>query len=530
MTVAVDLGSGAVKVVDSAGSPVVSAKGIDPELTARVGTTVPLIRREGGSVITLTPHDAYVRAVATALAGTTAEFVAILAPDWWSKRARDVAQRTLEAHASGPFQLVSPALSAVRATSVESHDLPASVAVLDIGAESSSSTIVSDVGELPHVVGNPMVLHGRAGNDIDRRLMQHVLGWLGADDLGPARTDAGLTAAGQDLLAQVKAAKERLSARPSATLTTDLLGARAEVRLVRSDADAVVRETVDTIVAMLRASIQISGVEEVEAVLLIGGSVSIPLVTQVISVELGLPVILDDDPATLAVRGAATTEIPVVPARRGWRRHHRGAGAGLAHPVFDLDNAPWPDRERYVDPLPSVPRESGPAAPEESAGDPDESVLAPAPAPETVLASVPETVPADDDWADAVGQRTAKRLDELFEKVGLESVASRPEPELEQVRLVVETGPGPRPTRTATWTSAREGPGWKSARRARVDDEGQLRMWVNDRDYEVSIGTDVASTTVTLILMGLHVFVTASETGQLLREMRLNPDHDFRPE
>ncbi len=328
----------------------------------------------------------------------------------------------------------------------------------------------------------------------------------------PREPEAEFAAAGQSLLAQVKAAKERLSARPSATLTTDLRGTKAEVRLVRSDADSVVRGTVDTIVAMLRTSIQTSGSEDVQAVLLIGGSVSIPLVTQVISVELGLPVILDDDPATLAVRGAATTEMPATPARRGWGRLHRVGGADVAHHAFNLSTAPAPALERYVDPTPSAVPEHAPGLQEEPADDGDEAV------------------PAPDVRADVVGHRTARRVDELVKDTGREAVVASREPALEHVRLVVETGPGPRPSRTATWTSAREGPGWKSARRAHVDDEGQFRLWVNDRDYEVSIGTDVASTTVTLILMGLHVFVTASETGQLLREMRLNPDHDFRPE
>ena len=44
------------------------------------------------------------------------------------------------------------------------------------------------------------------------------------------------------------------------------------------------------------------------------------------------------------------------------------------------------------------------------------------------------------------------------------------------------------------------------------------------------MGTELASTSVTLLLIGLHVFVTLSENGELLRELQLNPEHDFRPE
>ena len=55
-------------------------------------------------------------AIATALEGTPAESLAIVAPDWWAKRARDVVKQTLEAHASGPFLLVSPAVAAASAS------------------------------------------------------------------------------------------------------------------------------------------------------------------------------------------------------------------------------------------------------------------------------------------------------------------------------------------------------------------------------------------------------------------------------
>ena len=73
-------------------------------------------------------------------------------------------------------------------------------------------------------------------------------------------------------------------------------------------------------------------------------------------------------------------------------------------------------------------------------------------------------------------------------------------------------------------------PEWNSARRAYVDDEGRLGLRVNDDDHELDLGTDLASTSVTVLLIGLHVFITVTATGELLRELRLNPDLDFPPE
>ena len=511
MTVAVDLGSDAVKVARGADSAVLVEPPIDPELAARVGTTVPLIRRDGSLVITQAPHDAYVRAVAMALDGMDAESVAIVAPDWWSTRAREVVGQTFQAHASGPFQLVSPAVAAVRA-SRERHRLPTTVAVLDIGAESSSTTILTDVDGVHRVVGRPAVLHGQAGNDIDRRLMQHVLGWLSADDHSYEPTDSDFASVGESLLTQVKAAKERLSTRPAATLTPDLPGGKTELRLVRSEFDEVARGTVDAIVAMLKASLETNDSAEAEAVLLIGGSVSIPLVTQVISVEVGLPVILDNDPSTLAVRGATTTEMPAAPQRRGWRR--RNGRAGAARNVFDLNNAPAPDSEPYLDPFP----------------DPT-----PGPSPESRMEGqaaddVDGTMPDSAVRVAAGGKHSGPRLAGFVEASRREAAAPQPDSAPEPVHVVVGGGAAPESNRTAHWASEPEESEWSGARRTYVDEEGRFTLRVNDRDHEVDMGAQLASTSVTLLLIGRHVFVTLSENGELLRELVLNPEHDFRPE
>lgn len=488
MTVAVDLGSGAVKIADGADASVLLADPIDPELVARVGTTVPLVRRDGARVLTQSPHDAYVRAVAAALDGVAAESAAILAPDWWSKRAHELAEQSFAAHASGPFRLVSPAVAAVSA-SRDRRRLPSTVAVLDIGAEISSTTVLTEVDGVHRVVGRPAVLHGWAGNAIDRLLLHHVLGWLDADGHQYEPSDAENASAGLALLSQVKAAKERLSTRPAATLIPELTGASSELRLVRSEFDEVARGTVDAIVAMLKAGIATNAPDGAGAVLLIGGSVSIPLVTQVISVEVGVPVILDDDPATLAVRGAATVEMPPPPRQRWWRRRR----AAAARNVFDLNNAPEPDSEPYLAPLSE---------------------------------SEPEPEPPVDEPAAEVSDG---RLGSFIEESRREA-AAQPEPESEPVHVVVGTPDAPRSKRAPRWASSPEDSEWSGARRTWVDEDGRFQLRVNDRDFDVDMGTELASTSVTLLLIGRHVFVTLSENGELLRELLLNPDHDYRPE
>lgn len=499
MTVAVDLGSGSVKVAGIDPS-VRLARPVDPELAARVGTTTPLIRRDGDLVITQPPHDAYVRAIATALDGTVAESLAIVVPDWWTTRARELVEETLRAHTSGPFRLASPAIAATVAAR-ERQGIPTTVAVLDIGAESSSTTILTETEGVHRMVARPGVLHGQAGNDIDRRLMQHVLGWLVSEGRGYELTDAEVIAAGQSLLTQVKAAKELLSTRPAAALFPELPGENVELRLVRSEFDEVARETVEAIVAMVRATIEMHASDDVEAVLLIGGSVSIPLVTQVISVELGLPVILDQEPATLAVRGATTMEVPGTSQRKGWRRRRNRNGS-----LFDLSKAPMPESEPLRDLLPTPAHVQ---SPEGATPEPDGS----------------ET-----------GASIGRRLSNFIDRSRREAVAAlrevQPVPDWarEPAHIVIEAGDAPWQVRAAHWASATGESERNSSRPAYVDEDGHLRLRVNDRDFDVDLGTRLASSSVALLLMGLNVFVTVPETGELLRELALNPARDFRPE
>jgi hypothetical protein len=169
--------------------------------------------------------------------------------------------------------------------------------------------------------------------------------------------------------------------------------------------------------------------------------------------------------------------------------------------VFDLSNAPAPDGEPYVEPSPEPQPESEPEPSPEARTD----------------------VPA--------AEASAGRLGGFIEASRREVAAQpEPEPESEPVHVVVGAGAASPSNRTARWASAREESEWSGARRTWVDDEGRFQLRVNDRDYDVDMGTELASTSVTLLLIGRHVFVTLSENGELVRELLLNPDRDFRPE
>ena len=304
MNVGVDLGSSTVKVATDAG--VLSMRGIvDPELSSRMGTTAPVVRHVGNALSLSSPHESYVLALSRALGETPSpDDVTIAVPDWWSQRARAVVNRTLTTQYPGMMRLVGAAPAALRAFSSSRPLADPAVAVLDMGATCTSATVVVDhaAGE-PQVAGVPMVLQGRGGDRLDALLLHHVLETIVAGGWSGDRSDPEVLRAGRSFRHDIRVAKEGFSTSPVVRLAPQLPGLDSELRLVRAEFDDVARPVVSEIVGMLASCIAECGVD-VGAVLLVGGGAPTPLLTQMISVELGLPVLLDDQPESAAARGA----------------------------------------------------------------------------------------------------------------------------------------------------------------------------------------------------------------------------------
>ena len=328
-----------------------------PELVSRVGTRVPHVCRDGSDVVIRHTQDLFVEEVRQAIRRLTdmdpirgAHFT-LIAPDWWTPRACAAVREALAASEMNKTRLVSSGVAAVQGHRATVRSMPATVAVLDLGAYTCSATIITDCGtDEIRQVGHPAVVHGRGGADLDARILHHVLGGLRGQGLTYRHDDAEAVEAAHKLLAECRAAKEALSASPVTTLSTSMPGAASQFRLVRAEHDEIARPAAQEIVHMLKDCITASG-HDVGAVLLTGGGAPIPTVTQQISVELGIPVRLDADPSTVAARGAALESFGDLQsrslsgkfARRRARRNnsdgrHRGthAGAATAYVAFAL--------------------------------------------------------------------------------------------------------------------------------------------------------------------------------------------------
>jgi transposase InsO family protein len=82
-----------------------------------------------------------------------------------------------------------------------------------------------------------------------------------------------------------------------------------------------------------------------------------------------------------------------------------------------------------------------------------------------------------------------------------------------------------RPKATPTGVS----PTHERVRRDRIDDSGVVTIRYHGRLHHIGIGRTHARTHVLLLIQDLHIRVIAAATGELLRELTLDPTRDYQP-
>jgi transposase InsO family protein len=66
-------------------------------------------------------------------------------------------------------------------------------------------------------------------------------------------------------------------------------------------------------------------------------------------------------------------------------------------------------------------------------------------------------------------------------------------------------------------------------RKDRVDSNGKLTIRHNSRLHHIGIGRDWAHTRVLMLIRELNIRIIAEETGELIRELTLDPSRDYQP-
>ncbi|MFJ4651211.1 Hsp70 family protein [Nocardia sp. NPDC088792] len=352
------------------------------DFTTRVGDPVPVVADNG------TPRTG-VQLVATSIdlmLGGTAGVVAH--PVVWTGQAVLELREVLSQHETRA-QLVNEAEAAYAALRAGDEIAADSTILLCNAGKSGMDLTVVTATSTSVRVDQPVHCHEFGGDLVDALLVEHVLDELSVTHPGFDAADRRNWTGLRELRTRIAQAKRQLSSNVSAVIEVNLPGAQENLRLVRSELEALIAEPVWQAVQRITQSADaaIRAGHTIDAIVLIGGSSAIPLLTENLSAATDIPLVNATDPGHTVVRGAALLAARMFGARPR------------------SDDRPWPDdRPRpRSDAAARVlrPGESAPAArpttvsrPKPLAPQPQSAAPQPKPATSQPKSAVPQPKPA----------------------------------------------------------------------------------------------------------------------------------------
>ncbi|MGH3771030.1 MAG: Hsp70 family protein [Pseudonocardiaceae bacterium] len=300
---------------DAEGHAVTHPERVVREFTRRIGDEVPMV--VGGL-----PHSAP-EIAATVLrwvidrveqreGGPAAGIVITHPASWGTYKIRIMAQALRAAGLPEITFRTEPEAAAASYALRERIESGSTIAVYDLGGGTFNAAVVRKTGASTFsVLGQPQGLDDLGGADFDDAVVNHVLAAVPAlATLDP--TDPATLAATAALRRECTEAKEALSADTEVTIPVLVPGIQSQVRLVRAEFEDMIHPQVTRTIEALRQALRSAELTapDLDVVLLVGGSSRVPLVTQLVSAELGRPVAIDADPKTAIALGAVLLALP----------------------------------------------------------------------------------------------------------------------------------------------------------------------------------------------------------------------------
>ena len=282
------------------------------EFKRRLGDTTPII--VGGA-----PYSAeqlmarLLTATISAITereGDSPDRIAVTHPANWGPYKIDLLQQAIRLAGLSPEVvdlLTEPEAAAIHYASTERVEPDQVVAVYDLGGGTFDAAILRKAEEGFEIIGRPEGIERMGGIDFDAAVFAHVDRSLDGklQELDPE--DPLVVSGVARLRDDCVNAKVALSSDTDATIPVLLPGIQTDVRITRAEFENSIRPSLaDSITATGRA-LESAGVapDDVAKVLLVGGSSRIPVISQMVSSELGRPVAVDADPKHSIALGAA---------------------------------------------------------------------------------------------------------------------------------------------------------------------------------------------------------------------------------
>ena len=281
------------------------------EFKSRIGDEIPLL--VGGSPYYA--HDLAAEFVSwlwqyvAEREGERPEGVALTCPASWGPYKTSLFERAVrDAGLDNVTLLSEPQAAAISYASQERVEAGATLAVYDLGGGTFDAAVVrKDSPDTFTVLGRPEGIGGLGGVTFDEAIFEHVCAAAGVPLAEIDPDDPDLIAEVARLRRECTEAKEALSADTDVTIPVALGGVRQRVRLTRAELEEMIRPDLDRTIEAMHRALGSAAVDpaELDAILLIGGSSRIPLVSQLISAEFGRAPAIDTDPKVAVAMGAA---------------------------------------------------------------------------------------------------------------------------------------------------------------------------------------------------------------------------------
>jgi YVTN family beta-propeller protein len=207
------------------------------------------------------------------------------------------------------------------------------IAVYDFGGGTFDATVLRRRAPGFETLGVPEGVEGLGGIDFDEAVFAFVDRTLDGAVTALDHRERQNASALLRLRQECVLAKETLSFDIETVIPVLLPGLQTEVRLTRAELEEMMRPSIESTVRALRRALRTAKVqpEELEAVLLVGGSSRIPLVSQMVSEALGRPTSVDAHPKHVVALGAAALAAARdLPGGNGARATGAGAAAATA--------------------------------------------------------------------------------------------------------------------------------------------------------------------------------------------------------
>ncbi|TDL37237.1 Hsp70 family protein [Arthrobacter nitrophenolicus] len=315
------------------------------EFKRRIGDSVPI----AVGTLSLPPEDVFAtmaRWVADRAAereGEPPSEIILTHPAAWGSHRTSVVRDALAAHGLPNVTLLTePEAAALHYASQVRVEDGSTVAVYDLGGGTFDTAVLRKAGSNRfEVLGRPEGIEDLGGADFDAAVFRFVAANTGETLAGLDTDDPNVLAALARLRRECVEAKEALSSDSEASISVLLPGHQQQVRLVRSEFEALIEEPVRDTVDALEQSLAQLELEpaDLTAVLLIGGSSRIPLVAQLISEQLDRPIAVDADPKSSICLGAAVSAVLAQPEAAP-AAAERDAEAAAADPAAEGGHMP----------------------------------------------------------------------------------------------------------------------------------------------------------------------------------------------